>query len=259
MGDVRKNTAIPYGDEVKLYIDPNKKTAVPAWVDQKDYNKGWADVRVGEYTTKARGYDASGALHELLREHYPQNTIPKTFFDDLSYHSSMNKGTAGKVENYGVGSPYMVQFSRYTPVATYKLLYPVKTSAPGSSFGNQRSKVTSYDWEFIVLQWQPTDKGEPLRWRVEHKIRKADGSEDVLYESPWTDDPTEALERFNKRVTSVGGKAYTVPKSLGKVFEREYKRSDRVREGKLKIRRATGRKRSSRTTKPMDTSFGGLR
>ncbi len=250
---------VTYGDEVRFFVNLSDKTAVPVWTSDKDYNKGWVDVHVGAYTAKARRTDAFAVRSNLLRTHYPSNTVERFFYDDLSYHSGLNQGTAGKVTNYGVADPNMVQFSRYTPVGRFKLLYPVKTSAPGRT-GDTRNHVTAYDWEYIVNNWSPgREKESPLNWKVTHKIKYADGTEKILYESPVTSDPTQALSLFNSRVTGAGGKTYSVPDDLDRVFKREGDRLDKAREGKVKIRRTTGRRRVRRAPGDYPTSMRGIK
>jgi len=255
MAKVRQNKVMPYGADVRFYVDTRTKTVVPAWVDSKDYNKGWVDVRVGEYETKSRRNDAHAEMISLLREHYPANTMQMSFYEDLSYHSSLNQGKGGKVDNYGVGDAHMVQFSTYTPVARYKLLTPVKTSGPGD-FGKTRSYVTSYDWEYVENNWIP---GDPIKWKVTHKVKRANGGDDILFQSPVIINPDEALAVFNDRVVKAGGKPYKLPKSLEKVFERDWDRLSGAREGRVKIRRRTGRRRSSSRSTLPPTSMGGIR
>jgi len=239
MTKVRANKATPHGSDVQFYVNESAGTAVPAWIGRPDYNKGWTNVRVGAYTVKARSGDEFAALSDLLKEHYPGHTGRASFYHDLSYHSPLNQGVAGKVETYGM-NPYMVDFSLYTPVKSYKLLYPVKTSAPGT-FGKERNKVTSYEWEYIVNDWVPMGKGNPIKWKVKHVIHKADGAERVVYQSPQLDSPDEALEKFNSIVAGVGGKPYKV--SDRRPVMEKYDRLDKAREGKMRIYRRTGRKR----------------
>jgi hypothetical protein len=261
MSIVRENKAIEYGDDTLFFIDQENKTAVPVWVSAKDYNKGWVDVRVGSYTAKARYTDRIAVEQELLQAHYPGNTVQKRFFSDLSYHSALNQGIAGKVDHYGVGSPYMIDFSRYTPVERYKLLYPVKASAPGAAFGQVRKSVTTYDWEYLVLNWRPGKGSGDKEWQVEHKIKRADGSDDVLYESSWSSNADGALELFNDRLSGIGVRPYKLPKDLGKVFQREWAKRDKVKEGNIKIKRRTGYSvsQSSRTRKKTTSGLGGTR
>jgi len=254
MPKVRQNKVMPYGADVRFYVDDRTKTAVPAWVDSKDYNKGWVDVRVGDYETKARRNNAQADMLSLLREHYPANTRQMSFYEDLSYHSSLNQGKGGKVDNYGVGDAHMVQYSAYTPVTRYKLLTPVKTSGPGD-FGKTRNHVTSYDWEYVENNWIP---GDPIKWKVTHKVKRADGKDDILFQSPVIDDPDEALAVFNDRVVKAGGKPYKLPKSLEKVFDEDWSRLDKAREGKVRIQRRTGRKHSSIRSATTPTSMGRL-
>lgn len=250
MAKERKHEAIAYGDEVTFYVNDRTGTAVPVRIDAKDYNKGWEDVYVGAYTAKARRGEANAVARDLLIEHYPGHDRRRSFYDDLSYHSSLNQGTAGKSEVYGVDSPYMVNFSLYKPMRSYKLLYPVRTSDPGS-FGKVRGKVTEYEWEYVVNNWHPVGDGR-IEWSVKHVVKYPDGTEKVLYQSSRTSDPDEALTRYNERVVIAGGKPYKVPKHFeGTGF---LGRLERRKSGKLK--RTTGRKRH-RTSSP--TSLRGLR
>jgi len=252
MPKVRENKATPYGADVQFYVNESAGTAVPAWVGRPDYNKGWTDVRAGAYTVKARSGREYAALNDLLREHYPGHSKQVSFYHDLNYHSPLNQGVAGKVETYGM-DPHMVSFSLYTPVKSYKLLYPAKTSAPGM-FGKERDKVTTYEWEYIVNDWIPMGKGDPIKWQVKHVIHRADGSESIVYQSPQLDSPDEALEKFNSIVVGVGGKPYRV--SDKRPVMEKFDRLERAREGKTRIYRRTGRKRKQITT---GTELRGLR
>ena len=248
----RKHEVIPYGADVQFYANESEGTAVPTWIGRPDYNKGWTNVRVGGYTAKARTGDEFATLSELLREHYPGHMKRADFYHDLSYHSPLNQGDAGKVKTYGM-DPYMVDFSLYTPVKSYKLLYPVKTSAPGT-FGKERNKVATYEWEYIVNNWIPMGKGNPIKWQVKHVIHRADGSESIVYQSPQLDSPDEALEKFNSIVVGVGGKPYKV--SNTRPVMEKFDRLERAREGKTRIYRRTGRKRRQSAT---EVELRGLR
>ena len=252
MPKVRENKATPHGADVQFYIDASAGTAVPAWIGRPDYNKGWTDVRVGAYTVKARSGDEFAALNDLLKEHYPGHTGRASFYHDLSYHSPLNQGAAGKVKTYGM-NPYMVDFSLYTPVKSYKLLYPVKTSAPGA-FGKERNKVTTYEWEYIVNNWVPMGKDDPIKWQVKHVIYHADGSEEVVYQSPQLGSPDEALEKFNSLVVNAGGKPYKPKESGAASVLRDLDRVGKLRRGAA--HRGTGRKRSQRVPR---TGIQGIR
>jgi len=245
----RKHEVIPYGDDVSFYISASEGTAVPAWIGRPDYNKGWTNVRVGGYTAKARTGSEFATLSELLREHYPGHTKRADFYHDLSYHSPLNQGVAGKVKTYGM-NPYMIDFSLYTPVKSYRLLYPVKTSAPGT-FGKERNKVTTYEWEYIVNNWIPMGNDNPIKWEVKRVIHRADGSEETLYRSGQLDDPSEALAEFNSQVVAAGGRSYKVKAVSGL---ESVGRLAKLRRGTL--RRKTGRKRRQPAT---GTELRGLR
>ena len=249
MAKERKHEAVAYGDETTFYINDRAGTAVPVLISTKNYNKGWEDVYVGAYTAKARQGNANAVAHDLLSKHYPGHDQKRSFYADLSYNSALNQGVAGKSEVYGVDSPYMVNFSLYKPMRSYRLLYPVKTSAPGS-FGKTRNKLTEYEWEYVVNNWHPMGDGS-LEWSVKHVVKYPDGTEKTLYQSPRMSNPDEALVKYNERVVMAGGKPYRVPKRFEGTGSTE--RLGRLRSGKLK--RTTGRKR----TKGSAIGLKGLR
>lgn len=187
---------IPYASKVRFYADHADKTIIHTHTEY--VGKGWRDVRVGNHHEKTRRGEGS-IKYNLMDKYYPKHDDELSLFSETSYHSSLNQGTAGKIDTYGTHE-YNKDFSVYKDAGEYELLQPVKTESP-KEFAKVINKVNLQKWRYVVLNWKP-DGNDVLLFVKDTIHDPIRDTEKVLFKSkefPLAD-KNKAIDIFNKRV-----------------------------------------------------------
>lgn len=148
---------VPYSDKVKFYANPHSKDII--WVHKKHTGKGWMEFIVGDHVEKSR--NPSHHL-SMLREYYPDYENI-SLFSETSFHSSITQ--QNQIKNYGMND-YALHYSDYDPMEKYKLQKPVRTNR-SNMHGEIINEIVFQKWNYIVLNWKPTDEGTKLS--ISHK------------------------------------------------------------------------------------------
>jgi len=169
--DPHRQDEAPWSDRVIFYADKRNKKIVPIYNEYM--GKGWWKHTVGEYSQTTRSKD----YHPLLRKHYPSFKDPVSLFTETSYHSSY-PDEQGQITNYGTND-YNLQYSSYKPIGTFNLVTPIRTQTQ-SAFGNIIDTVPMQEWNYIVLDWIPSD---PIQLQIQHQKSTPFGDKKEIYKS----------------------------------------------------------------------------
>ena len=183
---------VPYEDTAKVFINKKNKTAIVGYI--RSLGKGWCETTLGNLKMKFR----EPCNIKSILSSYPNYEEVSTF-TSLSYH----KPISNKISKYGTHR-YNLQYSQLKDIdSPYKLLNPLKTSEK-KRFGKIIDKIKFKEWEYVVIDWKPSDGSEKL-W-VKHSVENPlTGEHNIISESEKFDvkDADKVIKIFKDKVNEI--------------------------------------------------------